>query len=463
MQSQTPAAVAPVTTAERTRAEARPAVRGATYALTVLFAINLMNFFDRQILGAVGEQIRREWGLGDTALGALGTAFTLLYAFVGVPFGRLADRATRKYILAAGVFLWSLLTAASGLARTFWELFVVRLGVGVGEASCAPAAISLIGDLYPVEHRARATASFMMGLPIGLGLSFFVGASVAQSWGWRAALFVAAAPGLLCAIAALFIQEPARGMAEVHQIGERRRPGSPYRLVLSIPTLWWVILSGALHNFNMYALGSFLGSFLIRFHHVSLARAGLIAMVVYGLSGIFGLIVGGITADALYKRRRDGRLIIATIATSVCAPLMFLSLMRPAGDVTGFAILMGSGIGVMYAYYSTVYATIQDVVEPALRGTAMSLYFCAMYLAGASLGPIGTGFISDYYTSAAATSAGVVEHTTAALEPFRAAGLHSAMYTIPILVVLLALVLFAASRTVRKDVDALAAWTAAQR
>jgi predicted MFS family arabinose efflux permease len=272
----------------------------------VLFAINLMNFFDRQILGAVGEQIRREWGLGDTALGALGTAFTLLYAFVGVPFGRLADRTSRKHILAAGVFLWSLLTAASGLARNFWELFVVRLGVGVGEASCAPAALSLIGDLYRTEHRARATATFMMGLPFGLGLSFLVGGVVAQQWGWRAALFVAAAPGMLCALAALFMREPPRGMLEEHKVGQRRRPGSPYLLVMSIPTLWWIIASGALHNFNMYALGAFLASFLIRFHQVSLSRAGLISMMVYGLSGSFGLIVGGIAADALYKRRMDG-------------------------------------------------------------------------------------------------------------------------------------------------------------
>src|SRR4029078_5572005 len=99
----------------------RAAASATTDALTVLFAINLMNFFDRQILGAVGEQIRREWSLGDTALGALGTAFTLLYAFVGVPFGRLADRASRKHILAVGVFVWSLLTAMSGVARNFWE------------------------------------------------------------------------------------------------------------------------------------------------------------------------------------------------------------------------------------------------------------------------------------------------------------------------------------------------------
>ena len=437
-------------------------VPGAGYALAVLFAINLMNFFDRQILGAVGEQIRREWGLGDTALGALGTAFTLLYAFVGVPFGRLADRATRKYILAIGVFVWSLLTAASGLARNFWELFAVRLGVGVGEASCAPAAISLIGDLYLTRHRARATAVFMLGLPIGLGLSFLVGGYVAQRWGWRTALFIAAAPGLLCAVAALFVREPARGMVEEHKVGQKRRPGSPYKLLLSIPTLGWIIASGALHNFNMYALGAFLASFLIRYHGVSLSQAGLIAMLVYGLSGIVGLVGGGIAADVIYRKRKDGRLLVATVAIAVCAPFMYLSLTRPAGDVMGFALLMGTGVGVMYAYYATVYSTIQDIVEPALRGTAMALYFGAMYLAGASLGPVGTGLISDYFTTQAAIDAGVLDHTAAALEPFRAAGLHSAMYVIPFLAVLLAIVLFIASRTVKRDIETVEAWTAAQ-
>jgi MFS family permease len=434
-------------------------MNSAAYALAVLFAINLMNFFDRQILGAVGEQIRREWGLGDTALGALGTAFTLLYAFVGVPFGRLADRASRRHILAAGVFVWSLLTAASGLARNFWQLFVVRLGVGVGEASCAPTAISLIGDLYRTQHRARATSVFMLGLPIGLGLSNLVGGTVAQRWGWRTALFIAAAPGLLCALAALFIREPKRGMVETHQVGARRRAGSPYVVLLSIPTLWWIIASGALHNFNMYALGAFLASFLIRYHGVSLSEAGFVAMWVYGLSGIFGLVVGGIAADALYRKRKDGRLLVATVSIVICTPLMLLSLFRPAGDVLGFALLMGSGVGVMYAYYSTVYSTIQDIVEPALRGTAMALYFGAMYLAGASLGPLGTGMISDYFTTQAALAAGVTDLSGRALEPFRAAGLHSAMYAIPILAVFLALVLYAASRTVRKDIDALHAWT----
>ncbi len=432
----------------------------ARYALTVLFAINLMNFFDRQILGAVGEQIRREWNLGDTALGALGTAFTLLYAVVGVPLGRLADHGPRKHILAVGVFVWSVLTAASGLARTFWELFVVRLGVGVGEASCAPAAMSLIGDLYRTQHRARATAVFMLGLPLGIGLSFLVGGYVGQHWGWRSALFIAAGPGLLCAVAALFMPEPTRGAVEAANIGGRRRPGSPYKILLSIPTLWWIIFSGALHNFNMYALSAFLAPFLIRYHGVSLAKAGVIAMWVFGLSGIFGLFAGGFAADALHKRRANGRLVVATVAIATCAPLMFLSLQRPAGDVVAFAVLMGAAAGVMYAYYSTVYSTIQDIVEPALRGTAMALYFGAMYLAGASLGPVGTGLISDYFTSQAAVAAGAADQSSRGLEPFRGAGLHAAMYVVPILVSVLALVLLGASRTVRKDIEALHSWTA---
>src|SRR5438477_64504 len=172
------------------------------YALIVIFAINLMNFFDRQIIGGVGEGIRREWALSDTALGVLGTVFTLLYAIVGLPLGRLADRIERRWILAAGVFTWSLLTAASGLARHFSQLVAARLGVGVGEATCSPASTSLIGDLFPVSRRARAASMWMLGLPLGLGLATVAGGWILQNWGWRRAFYVAALPGILCALAA---------------------------------------------------------------------------------------------------------------------------------------------------------------------------------------------------------------------------------------------------------------------
>src|SRR4029078_222985 len=169
----------------------------SAFALFVLFAINLMNFFDRQIIGGVGEGIRREWNLSDTALGLLATAFTLLYALVGLPLGRLSDRKERRLLLAGGVFAWSLLTAASGMARSFVQLIVARLGVGLGEATCSPASTSLLGDFVPAGLRARAVAIWMLGLPVGLGLANGAGGWILQHWGWRKAFFVAAIPGLV--------------------------------------------------------------------------------------------------------------------------------------------------------------------------------------------------------------------------------------------------------------------------
>ena len=167
------------------------------------------------------------------------------------------------------------------------------------------------------------------------------------------------------------------------------------------------------------------------------------------------------------------------LAIALCAPLMFLGLMQPRGNLWAFALLMGAGCGVMYAYYATIYSTIHDVVEPSLRGTAMALYFFAMYVLGASMGPVGTGLASDYFTFQKASAAGAVAplpfteimaaelrslvgeskgFNLKALEPFRADGLHQAMYIVPILATLLAIVLFAASRTVNKDVAKLQTW-----
>jgi MFS family permease len=210
----------------------------ATYALWVLFAINALNFFDRQIGGALAEPIRKEWGLSDSALGALGTAFTLLYAFVGIPLGRPSDRTARKRILGIAVLLWSALTSLSALTRNYGQMFATRLGVGVGEAACAPAATSLIGDLFPPARRARALSIFMLGLPIGIALSYLMSSFIAHAWGWRAAFFVAGIPAVFCAIAVMFIDEPARGMAETQTVVSRPREGSPWRVLLSIPTMW---------------------------------------------------------------------------------------------------------------------------------------------------------------------------------------------------------------------------------
>jgi MFS family permease len=222
--------------------------------------------------------------------------------------------------------------------------------------------------------------------------------------------------------------------------------------------MWWIIASGALHNFNMYAIGAFLSPFLQRVHHVSKLNAGMIAMIVYGLAGAPGLILGGMLGDRMVRRKPNGRLLVSTIAIFISAPLMYLGLSRPVGDLTGFTILAGFGMASMYMYYATVYSAIQDVIEPSLRGTAMALYFCAMYVLGASLGPVGMGFLSSHFTRQAALNAGVTETTFQALRPFAAEGLHSALYVVPVLGVLLGVVLFAASRTVAKDMEKLQRW-----
>ena len=428
------------------------------YALFVLFAINTMNFFDRQILGAVGEPIRKEFGLSDASLGLLGTAFTLLYAFVGVPLGVLADRIGRKGILSVGVFVWSLLTAGSGLAQSFWQIFALRLGVGVGEASCAPAATSLIGDLFPASWRAKALAIFMLGLPVGVALSFAVSGTVAKQYGWRMAFFVAGIPGILCAIAVLFIKEPKRGASESHDIGSQKREGSAYLNVLRSPTMIWIILSGAAHNFNMYAIGAFLTPFLMRYHGLDIQQANFVSMLVYGVMGAPGLLIGGLIGDWAMKRRTDGRMLLSAGAILLSVPTVYLALSTPKGSTTIFLILMGLGCALMYFYYSTVYSTIQDITEPASRGTAMAVYFLAMYVLGASVGPYATGLLSDFFTRRAASLSGVTDFTQTALEPFRAEGLHTAMYVIPILGISLTVILLAGSRTVTKEIDTMQDW-----
>jgi predicted MFS family arabinose efflux permease len=428
---------------------AKPA-SSAWFALFVLFAINLLNFFDRQLPGALAEPIRKEFHLSDTALGLLGTVATLMYALVGLPLGRLADKWSRTRLIAIGTAAWSLLTAASGLAQGYAQMFASRLGVGVGEATCAPAGQSLIGDLFPPHQRARAMGTFMLGLPAGLCLAYFSAGAIGAAFGWRAAFLFACVPGLLFAWLALRIPEPVRGAFDAARTAAATDASlkSPYAAVLKLPTMWWIILSGIFHNFNMYAINAFQTPFLQRFHEMSLREASNVSAVSVGAVGAVGLLAGGWFADRLSAKRRDGRLLFSACSMAVAAPCIFFALNQPKGSIAAFMCLMAMGTMTMFVYYATVYAAIQDVIAPRLRGTAVAIYFCAMYVFGASLGPLGTGMLSDHFAHRAMLAAGADKMT----EAFKAIGLHDAMYAIPALAVLASLVLFAASRTVEADI-----------
>jgi MFS family permease len=399
-------------------------------SLALLFAVNCLNFYDRQALGAVAEPIRHEFGLSDFQIGALTTCFTLLYAVAGVPLGRLADTRSRRKLLAAGVAVWSSLTALGGLAGGYALLLVSRLGVASGEAACAPAAASWIGDLFPPARRSGAMSVFMLGVPLGGALSFAITGPLAQALGWRAALALAAAPAMLLVPALLPLREPPRAA-----VAEEK--AAPWRL-FAIPTFRWMVASGAVINFALYAFSTFLPAFLTRFHGFSIAKSGFWAGIGTGAAGVLGGLAAGAWGDRAFARRKDGRMRAAALAALMAAPLAFAGIAMPRGAAAALPLIM-TAYGLLGMYYGLVYSAMQDIVGPRLRGTAMSVYFLAMYLCGASFGPMLTGALSDRLARAAA---GAGPFTEAA----RAVGLRQAMYVVPALALILAAVLYQGSR-----------------
>lgn len=415
--------------------------------LILLFLANLLNFFDRTIPAIIIEPIRHEWDLSDLQLGIVGSAFTVIYAIAGLPLGRLADSWSRKKIIGWGLAIWSAFTALNGYAWNYLSFVSVRMGVGIGEASYAPAANSLIGDLFPSHKRARAVGIFMLGLPLGLVLAFFtVGAMVKTFGTWRAPFFIAALPGILLSIFFFFIREPERGAAESIQISQAT-PSHPIRKVLKIPTMWWIILSGLTFNFAAYAVNSFLVSLLQRYYHFTLVKAAITTGFMVGITGLIGLTLGGWIADKIHQRSERGRLLFGASNLLLSGILILLALLQSEELVLLFSLLLGFGWLLSYNYYTCVYPAIQDVIEPRLRATAMAIYFAAMYLLGGAAGPAVVGWFSDYLTRSAMLRSGSLEMT----EQFKAIGLHDSLYLIPVTVLLTSLFVFLASKSFAKD------------
>jgi MFS family permease len=429
--------------------------RRVWFPVAVLFAVNILNFYDRHVPGALVEPMRKEFNLNDTQVGLLGSAFIWLYAIVGVPLGIIADRWSRKQLLAWGVVIWTALTASAGLATTYSLLLFSRFGVGLGEATCAPAATSWLGDLFPPAKRSRILALFMMGVPIGGALGYFFGGPIAQAYGWRMAMVTAGLPAMLLVPALLFLREPQRGASEAvaakcssvvhHDIMARTSIWS----VLRIPTLWWIIVSGALLNFCAYAFAGFLPAFLSRLHGLSVAESGMTTGVLYLLGGVSGGLLSGYLGDYIIQRRKNGRMLCAAVMALVTAPLACIGILQPRGSLLIAAVFLGLMYASLSSYYGLVYSAIQDIVAPNQRAATMAIYFMAMYMCGASFGPLLTGRLSDLLAQRAAAAAGSATVT----EAFRAAGLQQAMLIIPVLSVALAFVLYMGSRTIAADTE----------
>jgi predicted MFS family arabinose efflux permease len=396
-------------------------------SLAVLFLVNVLNIYDRQVLSAVVEPLRHSFHLSDTELGLLPTLFTVVYAVAGLPIGRAADTGSRRSLLAGGVAVWALLTALGGTVVSYAGLLATRVGVGIGEAVCAPAATSWIGDLVPAAHRARAMAGFMMAIPIGIMLSLAISGPVAQAYGWRAAMVLAAIPAMALVPAVLWLPEPNRAASA--------SAGRHSFSFLRVPAFWWIAASGAIVNSALYSFSYFLPAFLTRVHGLTVGQAGIWTGIGSGVAGIAGAAAVAVFGD----RREEGRMRLAALAALLAAPPVFWALRQPVGKAAEVTVLAMVGYGLLQTYYGLVYAALHDVVAPSLRGTAMSAYLMVSYLCGASFGPLLTGRLSDRFAHAAASSG-------LGLEAAKAVGLHEAMYVIPVLCVLLAAVLWCGER-----------------
>jgi MFS family permease len=305
--------------------------------------------------------------------------------------------------------------------------------------------------MFPSERRSRAIGIFMLGLPLGLILAFFTVGGMVKAFGsWRAPFFIAMIPGIILAIFIFFIKEPVRGAAEDTPISTTPI-SKPLRKVLQSPTMWWIILAGIAANFAAYSTNAFMVPLLQRYFGLALETAAITTGVIVGVTGLMGLTLGGWVADKLHAQSDRGRLLFGAFGLLVAALGTWYALTLGRTEAGLFAAVFSIGWLLQYNYYTCAYPAIQDVIEPRLRATAVAVFFAALYLLGGAFGPMVVGWLSDHYSTEAMHAAGAIDMT----EEFKALGLHSALFLIPVTLLLTAIFLFLAARTFPADAKAM--------
>jgi predicted MFS family arabinose efflux permease len=368
------------------------------YVVWFLFVVYVFNFVDRQILATLMEPIKKEFGLHDWQLGALGgTAFALFYTTFGIPIARWADKGNRVNIIALALLIWSSATAVTAFARSFWHLFAARIMVGIGESGCSPPALSLISDYFEQKRRARALSIYAMGVYGGTFLGLLMGGIVAQEYGWRAAFMIVGVPGIVLAvILKLTIREPPRGFADggAHTVKEPPPMAVVMRTLTAKSSFRHLALASGLHAFVSYGVSNFYNSYLQRSHGFSVAEAGVWLAFLVGIGGLLGTYVGGTYADKLTQRHGDSRYMLKVPAISNLIALPFAA--------AAFALYHTPLVLVclfLYVCFGTMYlapsiSATYRLVAPRERALATALLFLVLNFIGIGLGPILTGFIS---------------------------------------------------------------------
>ena len=371
--------------------------------LAVLLITSTLSFADRSVFAVTSQVIKQDLKFSDFELGALqGLGFALIYALAAIPISRLAERNSRVLIIAVSVFVWSAMTALTGVAGGFMALLLARAGVGIGEAGGSAPAISLISDHYPRPRRAAANAVFLLGSPAGSLLGALIGGWVAQRHGWRAAFYTLGAPGLLIALLVFFaLREPPRGLADDAPPPSAAPPSllQVFRFLIAKPTFVLLLAAASLAAIGMSSVAQFMVPFLSRTYHLSVREAASFYGWISFLSLSPGLLLGGYLSDWLAKR--DQRWHVWAPAIGVFGAALFYAAAFGERRLWGtVAFLLAGGLS-LFVYYAPVVALVQNMATPRMRASAAAIFGLVFSTAGPGMGPLLLGRLSDFYAQRA--------------------------------------------------------------
>lgn len=392
---------------------ARPRTAYAWFVVVVLMIAYIFSFIDRYIVNLLVEPMKRDLGLSDTKVSLLlGASFAMFYATLGLPIGRLADRHNRKNIITTGIILWSLMTTACGMAKNYGQLFMARIGVGVGEAALSPSAYSMIADYFPKERLATAMSVYSIGIYLGTGLAYIIGGRIleavaplgtvvlpviGQIFSWQLVFFYVGLPGLLIAGLVFLLREPVRRNFAHADLSVAAQPtfGESVRYLSKNRGLfWWFLAGSALFTVVSYGAGTWMPTYLTRIQHLTPKASSDFVGLISMLCAPVGLVVGGRMADYLSGRGvRGAKLRFCFWSAVVWIPISLAYNAMPTPALTQFALVffilvMSSNIGVSVA-------AVQEMVPAQLRSFASALLLFAQNAVGLGLGPTSPALLND--------------------------------------------------------------------
>jgi predicted MFS family arabinose efflux permease len=447
------------------------------WVLLLLMLIYLSNFIDRIIISVLGEAIKLDLKITDGQMGLLaGLAFAGSYGLLCLPIARLAERYRRTTVIAVAITVWSVFTALCGMAHSFGQLLLFRIGVGGGEAGYAPAAQSLISDYYPPEKRASALGVFALGVPLGTLLGALAGGYIAQHIDWRAAFLIVGAPGLVLAIVVkLFLREPRRGQSDPGAafvpsgVVEAAPPLTAVLKALASSPAFLLMTAGlALVSLTSFGLTQFMAPFFIRVFGFDYTQAGMALGLLGGVSAALGTAAGGALTDRAGRKDRRWYALIGGIGALAAIPFYVIGFQQQSAAMALTVLFLGP-IG-LFCGQAPVYAFTHNLVAPRMRASATALVIVALTLVGAGLGPWLTGTVIDHVNAslfqsrfagdfAAACPGGhaAVAAMADACRVTLAEGVRYSLMVMVSLLVLPALLFLLASRYVARDLDRAAA------